>query len=334
VLDTIIRLAKHLEPDIWISDQLSYSVTIALMVLELPFISFCPPHPATIPEPGALYGVPRCWPKALQPSPEDLCRLEKEAVRAEESFDEVVSAFLARRGFKDRHAGRIFSQTSGRAVVFNYPCFEKNENAGGPLHFYLGYSFEPSSPGDQWTPFIHSKKKKIFISFGTFLSIREDVLRRIIMVMKDAFPDTLLLVVAGASADKLRDLQGDSVRIEAFVPQKGLLPHVDAVIHHGGVGTFTESLYFGKPSLVMPFSSDQFNVACDAERMKLGIVLDPNSFGERELIHGIGAILEGAYTPQLEYWHSELKRMGPRRVARQILRQITGSTILEEKEKA
>lgn len=230
VLDTISRLSQRINPDIWISDQLSYSVTIALKVLELPFISFCPPHPATIPAPGALYGVPRCWPKALQPSREDLCSLEKEALRAEETFD--------------------------------------------------------------------------------------------------AFPDTLLLVAAGAGADKLRDLQGDGVRIEAFVPQKELLPHVDAVIHHGGVGTFTESLYFGKPSLVMPFSSDQFNVACDVERMKLGIVLDPNRFGERELIHGIGAILEGVYDPQLEYWHAELKRMGPRRVARQVLRHVTMSNIL------
>lgn len=334
VLDTISWMSQRINPDIWVSDQLSYSVTIALMVLDLPFISFCPPHPATIPAPEALYGVPRCWPEALLPEQKELSRLEKEAVLAEEAFDAVVNNFLVRRGFEDRQVSRFFSHTSSTAVVFNYPCFEKNENKGGGLRLYLGYSFEPSAAGEEWTPFIKSRKRKIFLSFGTFLSIREDVLRRIITVLKDAYPDALVLVAAGASADNLRDLQRDSVRIEKFVPQKELLPHVDVVIHHGGVGTFTESLYFGKPSLVMPFSSDQFNVACDVERMELGTVLDPNHFSEMELIHEIGTILEGAYTQQLGHWHSKMKEMGPRRVARQILRRIAGSTILEEKEKS
>ncbi len=332
VLDTIRGLSRSTKPDIWVADQLSYSVTAALKVLGLPFISFCPPHPATIPEPGSAYGVPRCWPKALLPSQQELSRLETEALRAEEGFDTVVNTFLVRRGFDDLQVHRFFSHTSNTAVVFNYPCFEETKKSSGPLRFYLGYSFEPEKPGEQWTPFITSKKKKIFISFGTFLSIREDVLRRIIKTLKKAYPDTLLLIAAGTSAAKLQDLREDSILIESFVPQKGLLPYADAVLHHGGVGTFTESLSFGKPSLVMPFSSDQFNVACDIERMKLGTVLDPNHFRERDLIDGMNALLEGTYSLHLERWQKKVRRAGPRQVARQILRRVTADTILEGKE--
>lgn len=332
VLDTISRLAEHIRPDIWVSDQLSYSVTIALEILGLPFISFCPPHPATIPEAGALYGVPRCWPESLLPEQKDLSRLEKAALRAEESFDEAVNTFLLRRGLSDRLVHRFFSHTSSTAVVFNYPCFENNADSSGPLRLYLGHSFEPSALSEEWTPFVRSNRKKIFISFGTFLSIREDVLRRIIAVLKTAYPDALLLAAAGASAKKLGDLQGDNVRIETFVPQKALLPYMDAVIHHGGVGTFTETLYYGKPSLVLPFSSDQFNVACDVERMRLGAVLDPNCFKERELVESTHSMLEGTYGPQLKHWHYKLGQTGPRMVARRILRHVTVSTILEVKE--
>jgi hypothetical protein len=44
------------------------------------------------------------------------------------------------------------------------------------------------------------------------------------------------------------------------------LPVAEAIIHHGGMGTAAEALRAGKPTLVAPFASDQFDNALNAER--------------------------------------------------------------------
>jgi UDP:flavonoid glycosyltransferase YjiC (YdhE family) len=49
-----------------------------------------------------------------------------------------------------------------------------------------------------------------------------------------------------------------SVRVERFVPQGVLLPHVDLVVHHCGSGTMLGALAHGLPQLVLPHGADQF----------------------------------------------------------------------------
>ncbi|RPH41355.1 MAG: glycosyltransferase [Burkholderiales bacterium] len=48
-----------------------------------------------------------------------------------------------------------------------------------------------------------------------------------------------------------------------YVPLATLLPHVAAIVHHGGIGTVAEALRAGTPQLVVPWAYDQFdNGAC------------------------------------------------------------------------
>jgi sterol 3beta-glucosyltransferase len=41
------------------------------------------------------------------------------------------------------------------------------------------------------------------------------------------------------------------------IPHDWLFPHVAAVVHHGGAGTTGAGLRAGKPTLIVPFISDQ-----------------------------------------------------------------------------
>lgn len=146
---------------------------------------------------------------------------------------------------------------------------------------------------------------------GTFLARRDDVLRKVMQGILALNRDATVIVGAWPSADSLADLQNQRVFIENFVPQKALIPHMDLVIHHGGVGSFTETLYYGKPALIMPFSSDQFAVAYDGEGSGVARVLNPNTMKQEDICREIHYLLAGSCAEKLAQWRQYMEERGP-----------------------
>ncbi|HLM58678.1 MAG TPA: nucleotide disphospho-sugar-binding domain-containing protein [Pyrinomonadaceae bacterium] len=72
-----------------------------------------------------------------------------------------------------------------------------------------------------------------------------------------------------------------------YAPYSELLPRAAAVVHHGGVGTTGQALAAGVPSLIVPFSHDQFDNAARVERRGAGRTLPRKRYNaaaaEREL---------------------------------------------------
>ncbi|SDW69779.1 UDP:flavonoid glycosyltransferase YjiC, YdhE family [Amycolatopsis xylanica] len=65
-----------------------------------------------------------------------------------------------------------------------------------------------------------------------------------------------------------------TVRVVPPTPLTLLLPHCDAVIHHGGVGSMLTSLHFGLPQLALPQNTDQFAGAERLAALGAGISVD------------------------------------------------------------
>lgn len=55
-----------------------------------------------------------------------------------------------------------------------------------------------------------------------------------------------------------------------YVPLRVLLPHVAALVHHGGIGTVAEALRAGTPQLVVPLAHDQFDNAARVKALGVG----------------------------------------------------------------
>jgi UDP:flavonoid glycosyltransferase YjiC (YdhE family) len=78
---------------------------------------------------------------------------------------------------------------------------------------------------------------------------------------------------------------------EEFLPQTSLLPEVDIVITHGGNNTITESLYFGKPMVVLPLFWDQHDNAQRIDETGFGVRLPTYDTGRDELVRAIDGLL-------------------------------------------
>jgi len=70
-----------------------------------------------------------------------------------------------------------------------------------------------------------------------------------------------------------------------------VIPQADAVIHHGGNNTFTECLYFGKPSLIVPYVWDGHDNATRVHETGHGIKMHRNQWTQPELAANLQTIL-------------------------------------------
>jgi UDP:flavonoid glycosyltransferase YjiC (YdhE family) len=83
----------------------------------------------------------------------------------------------------------------------------------------------------------------------------------------------------------------DNMTGAEFLPQTSILPQVDLVITHGGNNTVTESLFFGKPMVVLPLFWDQYDNAQRIAETGLGVRLDTYGHEPAELLQAVDGLL-------------------------------------------
>jgi MGT family glycosyltransferase len=324
--EDIAQLNAQLHPDLFVVDQLSYGVTLALYAMNYPFITFCPGHPTYIPSGNQRFGVPYAWPSDLQPDEAALSALSAAADQVEGDFTRRFNETLQDENRSAAPVDNAFRLTSPLAILFNYPDFgHLHRDVDSVKKHFMGFCFAPRPLDQAWKSNLvkHSEQFKILVSLGTFLSGRSDVLERIIYSLRSKIPDAGLYIAAGASYPYLRRYQSENVFLSEFLPQTGLLPYMDLVIHHGGNNSFTETLYFGKPAILLPFSSDQFSIAHDAEKFELGKVLDPNQFSEEALQSAVHEVSQPHMRMRLQHWSNRLHSKGPQRAVADLVKSLS-----------
>ncbi|HEX7304315.1 glycosyltransferase [Lentzea sp.] len=293
VLHDVRELHERLRPDWYVVDQIDYATTLALHALDLPFVSYVTGHPTyLVTRDDQFFGLPQAWPSAVRPSQEDLAELAAEVRLTDHAFTAAYERFLHDHAPARPVPARAFALTSPHAAVVNYPEFPWLP----PLpprqeQVFLGHCTAPEELDDAWLDRVRGRRV-LLVALGTFLSARHDVLRTVVQGAL-RIPDLTVVVAAGGRVRELADLATDPrVVVESVVPQRALLPHVAAMVHHGGNNSFTECLEAGVPAVVLPFSSDQFGIAHDAERAGAGVCLDPNAATPEDVAEALRTVLE------------------------------------------
>lgn len=290
---SVQKIVEDVQPTTILVDHLAFSARLALVAADVEHIDVVLGHPTALPIPalGEVYGMPPAWPSVFSPTEQKVAELRELCEQVSAAFTAEWNAALSALAPHREPSKNAFAE-HGEFLIFNYPgeLMQAERTARLPPHQCIGASVraeEPEPLVDQWIA--SSDDPFVYVSFGSFLSVRGDVLGRVAEALRQS---GLRAAIAYGSADvaELGPIP-DQWLVGEFLPQITLLSSAAVGVTHGGNNSVTEALSFGVPLVVMPFSTDQFAGAEALERAGFGTALAPNDATVAEIRHAVDAMM-------------------------------------------
>jgi MGT family glycosyltransferase len=137
---------------------------------------------------------------------------------------------------------------------------------------------------------LQADRQHILVSLGT---LNREVGQRFFATAVQAVASLsarLQMIIVAPPA--LVDPPPDHIVVREFVPQLDLLPHLDAVVSHGGHNTVCETLAHAVPLVVAPIRDDQPVIAGQVVNAGAGIRVHFGRVGATELRNAITTVLD------------------------------------------
>lgn len=128
----------------------------------------------------------------------------------------------------------------------------------------------------------------VLTSFGSLGAMDVALIKRMISVFADM--PYRFIVNAGPWRDEYTEIP-DNVFVDDWLPQAAVVAQASLFIHHGGNNSFCEALYFGVPSLLMPYCWDGHDNARRAVETSVGRFLPRYDWTSQQLTEAIEALL-------------------------------------------
>ena len=238
-----------------------------------------------------VYGYTTAWPRCLDPDSAALAELRALCVDVRDAFTTQWNAALAELDPGAAPSADAFAER-GDLLLLNYPgrLHDPRRTALLPAHTFLGSAVrEEPRDAEVETWLAADGRPVVYVSLGSFLSARADVLAVIAQALR---PLDVRVALATGSAPRsaLGPLPGEWL-VREFLPQVRLLARSAVAVSHGGNNSVTEALTAGVPLLVLPLSTDQFAGAAAVERGGVGSCLDPNAATAQDVRDAVEALL-------------------------------------------
>lgn len=182
----------------------------------------------------------------------------------------------------------IFIHSSKLNLVFTSQAFAGFDEVPSHMRFVGPVKGRPNNAAFDWERLAQAKTPKIFVSLGTLLvDIRAAFFQKLI----DAFAGEPVTIIAATNPD-IFEVWPDNFIVSSFVPQAELMPHMDAVICHGGFNTVNDTFTNGLPMLITPIAYDHFHTAKLIENAGCGISIRYKRLKIADLRNSIFELLE------------------------------------------
>ena len=174
-----------------------------------------------------------------------------------------------------RAAGSTFYGLLDRVplvLATSYPEFGTQPDVAPHIHF-VGPIREPVAPAP-W-PRRFPDRPFVLVSLSSTFQEQDATLRRICDALAP-LPLEVLVTTGWSIAPEALVVSG-CIEARSFAPHDAVLPSVDLVLTHAGLGTLMYSAGVGAPCLCLPNGRDQNNNAARVATLGLGRVLSPNA---------------------------------------------------------
>jgi MGT family glycosyltransferase len=309
-------LVARVRPDQVVVDHLAFSARMGLTGARVPHADVVLGHPSALTVGDEVYGYPPAWPNRLQPEPEALAALRRQCEGVRDAFTEQWNTALATLDPGAAASHDAFAET-GDVLLLNYPeeLHPPERTALLPRHAFLGSAVRTEEPDEEVNAWLaRDGAPVVYVSLGSFLSVRSDVLARVAEALR-SLEVRVALAIGSTSRDELGPIP-PSWLVRREFPQVTVLGQAALAVSHGGNNSVTEAMAAGVPLLLLPLSTDQFAGAAGIEAAGLGAALDPNAATPAQLRTAVEHLLALApdASARLARLSSDLTRNpGPRR---------------------
>ena len=315
------RIVTEVRPDHVVVDHLAFSARLALISSGVHHADVVLGHPSALTVGDEVYGYPPAFPTAIAPDPDALADLRRLCVGVRDSFTAQWNRALEALAPGSAPSADAFAETGDR-VLLNYPgeLHDPARTALLPPHAFIGSAVRTEAPDEQVETWLGQSTEAIaYVSLGSFLSVRSDVLATVAAALREM--DIRVAFALGSTPPEALGGVPSSWLVRETLPQVRLLGRSALAVTHGGNNSVTEALTASVPLLVLPLSTDQFAGAAAIEQAGIGEALDPNASTADEIAAAAGRILalEGVGRARLDRLGTELVRTPGAQRARTLL---------------
>jgi len=191
----------------------------------------------------------------------------------------------------------------------------------GPTWHNLQTSVRATDPAWELPEALRGEEPLLYLSLGSLGSADVPLMEKLVAELADA---PYRVIVSKGPQHTEFELAANMAG-EEFLPQTAILPQVDLVITHGGNNTVTESLYFGKPMVVLPIFWDQHDNAQRIDETGFGKRLDTYRHSPEELTGAIERLLgDKAPAARLAQTSERLQTVPGTEKAADLIEQVVG----------
>ena len=308
VAERVRDVVEDVAPDAVLVDQLAFGATATLRGLRVPYLSFLPGHPCQLPAPGETFGYPSLRPPGVPATAAELRSLRELCESVTSEFSAAYNTVVSGIDPSAAPLGDAFAAGGTLGTLVNYPQQLGSHAARLPQAEFLGSCIRSETPDPRFELMARSPRARprAYVSLGSFLSARSDVLRRIADALRTLGWDAV--IATGATDPRELGATPSNWVLREHLPQVAVLKACDIVVCHAGNNSVSEALTAGLPVLASPFSTDQFAGAEDLRRAGLGDVFDPGTATASEIATRLTSLLDGDAARQAAGLGVELRR--------------------------
>lgn len=185
----------------------------------------------------------------------------------------ALGAFRRQLGLPESQTSLLFEgQFSAHGTFAVYSSLLGPRQPDHPPNTLIsGFAFYDGNAAPVLAPdleaFLAAGSPPLVFTLGSFAVEFADDFFRVGLEVARALGVRAVILAGPRHGEIYRSDRSSQIYVGGYVPYSPLFPRALAIVHHGGIGTLGQALRAGRPQLIIPLLSDQFDNAARAVRL-------------------------------------------------------------------